>query len=406
MCKKQYNEIALALPLFGYSFCLFLSKLTGIINLGILGGCVVCFFVIRFMSGMPFKKRLATDQLSLLFPYAVLLIMIALSFIYTVDSSYQNLKINLFITWLGIFVLSINSFDKEVERFDYESFLLLCFFLFVPHFSNATEHGSHLSPYQVWKIYSILNDGIRGHDFDIITATRISGIGILAYCIYMIDFNLKKVYLIGLLLFFVVMLIICQTRQSVVALALAIFLFGVYNFLKEGKKNYIGIVIGVLFMSYSLFNYLHYLNEHGVKSRIVSNAEGSSEEGTGRERIWNSAYEYINSNGDSVGFGNFKLVAHTHDYPHNIFLELFIEVGSFSVVLFLFILAYIFYELYRVFFIYEENTKLELFLIFATIYFIGLAQFSVDLPRNLAFFYTFALYVFIKSNKERSEGYE
>ncbi len=404
--QKLYNEIALALPLFGYSFCLFLSKLTGIINLGILGSIVVLFFIIRLIGGLHFKNRLNAGQIAILLPYAILLVLIVFSFIYSVDNGYQNLKIQLFLTWLAIFVFSIHTFDKGIKEFNFEAFLLLSFFLFVPHFSNATDKGISLSPYKVWQVYSILNDGIRGHDFDIITATRISGIGILAYLIYLLDFELKKTYLLFPLLFFAVMLIICQTRQSIAALALAIVLFVLYNFIKEGTKNYLGIGLGIVFISYSIYNYLHYLEDNGVKSRIVSNVEGTSEEGTGREHIWNSAIEYLNTNGAMVGFGNFKIATHTHDYPHNIFLELLIEIGPLSIVVFLFVLLYIIYELYKVFFVYEENTKLELFLIFATVYFLGLAQFSVDLPRNLMFFYTFALFVFTKYNTEREVEYE
>ena len=404
--QKWYNEIALALPLFGYSFCLFLSKLTGIMNLGILGSIVVLFFFIRLIGGLHFKNRLNVGEISILLPYAFLLVLIVFSFIYSINNGYQNLKIQLFLTWLAIFVFSMHTFDKGIKEFHFEAFLLLSFLLFVPHFSNATDKGISLSPYKVWQVYSVLNDGIRGHDFDIITATRISGIGILAYLIYLLDFEIKKAYLIVPLVFFAVMLIICQTRQSIVALALAIVLFVLYNFIKEGTKNYFGIGIGILFISYSLFNYLHYLEDNGVKSRIVSNVEGTSEEGTGREHIWNSAIEYLNTNGATVGFGNFKNAAHTHDYPHNIFLEILIEIGPLAIVLLFIILIYIFFELYKVFFVYEENTKLELFLIFATIYFLGLAQFSVDLPRNLMFFYTFALFVFTKHNKEREVVYE
>ncbi|MEC4049935.1 O-antigen ligase family protein [Flavobacterium sp. SUN046] len=406
MQQKYFNEIVLALPLFGYSFCLFLSKLTGVINLGILGGLVLLLFCFRQLGDLNYKERWNVNKWSILLPYSFLLVLILFSFVYTLDGGYQDLKIQLFLTWLGIFLFSINSFDKSLDEFNFEAFLILSFFLFVPHFSNATDKGISLSPYKVWQIYSVLNDGIRGHDFDIITATRISGIGILAYLIYLLDFNLKKAYLIVLLLFFVVMLIVCQTRQSIVALVLPIFLFVVYNFIKQGKRNYLGLSFGLVFIVYAVFNYVNYLNDNGVKSRIVTNVQGTSAEGTGRERIWHAAIEYINTNGEAVGFGNFKAATHAHDYPHNIFLELFIEVGVLSILVFLVILLYVFYELYKVFFVYTENSKLELFLIFATIYFLGLAQFSVDVPRNLMFFYTFALFVFVKYNKEREVIYD
>ena len=252
-----------------------------------------------------------------------------------------------------------------------------------------------MSPLNVWDTFSVLDDGIRGHNFDIITATRIAGIGLLAFLVYILDFSFKKIYLILFVMFFGIMIVICQTRQSIIALFLPILVLVLYNFGKE-RRNYFGIVIGLLFVAFSINSYLNYSESKGVESRIVSSVEGTSEEGTGREEIWKHALNYIYQDKKTTGFGNFTTFTRSATYPHNIFLEVYIEMGAFSLLILVAIVVLIIVELFKVFFVYENNTKLELFLILATLYYFGLAQFSVDLPRKMSFLITFILFIFIK----------
>jgi hypothetical protein len=61
-------------------------------------------------------------------------------------------------------------------------------------------------------------------------------------------------------------------------------------------------------------------------------------------------------------------------------------------------------ELFKLFFIYEENTTLELILLVLTVYLLLLAQFSSDIPRNILFFLTFILYKQLKLNKNVAES--
>jgi hypothetical protein len=396
--KKQFNELVLALPLFGYSFGLFINKFSSIPNLIILLVIISFLLVFRLLVGyVPFKK-LQLVSLTLNSMYFIFGLMILFSLFGIFSLQYPFFKLQLLVLWVSIFLISINLFDDNIINFNFENFLIISSLLFIPHFSNAKFEGSTLSPKQVWETFSVLDDGIRGYDFDIISATRIAGIGILAYIIFLLDFSRKKAYLTGYLLCFFIMLIICQTRQSIVALFLPIFLYFIYSVYKY-KKNYFGLFVGFLFVIYSVFSYVQYTKNKGVESRIVTSVEGSSSEGTGREYIWNSAFNYINTNGSATGFGNFNHFTHTHNYPHNIFLEVYIEIGVIATFLIIFIIIYIIAEVYKVFFVYKDNSKLELFLIFSTLYFLGLAQFSVDISRNLTFFYTFALFVFIKNYK-------
>ena len=62
----------------------------------------------------------------------------------------------------------------------------------------------------------------------------------------------------------------------------------------------------VSFLFYSVISYLQYTESKGVESRLVTTVEGSGDEGTGRENIWNSAFEYINKNDTITDYNNGK----------------------------------------------------------------------------------------------------
>ncbi len=390
--QKKINELILAFAIFGYSYTLFINKLTGIVNLGLILAIVSCFFALQIILGAQLIKKSFNATIVL---YLLFFLTIVFSFFGIYTQSYQLFKFQLLILWFLIYFVSLISLDENVLKFDFESFLIISTFLFIPHFSNAEYEGATLSPLNVWDTFSVLDDGIRGHNFDIITATRIAGIGLLAFLVYILDFSFKKIYLILFVMFFGIMIVICQTRQSIIALFLPILVLILYNFSKE-RRNYFGIAIGLLFVTFSINSYLNYSESNGVESRIVSSVDGSSEEGTGREMIWEQAMLYINQEGSTTGFGNFTTFTRSATYPHNIFLEVYIEMGAFSLLILVAIVVLIIVELFKVFFVYENNTKLELFLILGTLYYFGLAQFSVDLPRNISFLFTFILFIFIK----------
>jgi len=390
--KKRNNELILAFTLFGYSFTLFINRITGVTNLALILAFISLFFGIQIFLGVQ-KLKLKFHLIIIL--YLLFFLLIFYSFFEMYSLSYQLFKFQLLITWSLIFIISFLSYDRTIYKFNFEHFLIIGTFLFIPHFSNAEYDESTLSPKQVWSTFSVLDDGIRGHNFDIITATRIAGVGVLAFIIYLLDFSIKKTYLITLIVYFGVMIVICQTRQSIAALSLPLFLFFIYNYLKN-SRNYFGVIVGTLFSLFSIYSYISYTESEGVESRIVTSTDGSSNEGTGREAMWAKAISYIEQEGGSIGFGNHATFVRPATYPHNIFLEVYIEMGVISFMLLIGIFILIIYEIFKVFFIYKSNTKLELFLILATVYYFGLAQFSVDLPRNLTFLYTFILYIYLK----------
>lgn len=396
--NKNHNEIALAIPLFGYSFGLLVNKLVGLPNLFVIVLLSAIIFAYRMFFFFNGKTKINANHRILIFLYGIFLVSILFSIFQFYQDSYTTLKLQLFGMWFLIYMLSFNSFDDDLKSFNYERFLILIFLFFVCHFSNATDAGLTLSPYKVWTTYSVLDDGIRGHDFDIISATRIAGAGILAYLIYIYDLKKEKIYLYVLGAFFVMMVIICQTRQSVASIGLPLMLFILYVLMKS-KTSLFKTISAILGFVALFFVYMNYLESNNVESRIVTSTGGNSEEGTGREGVWEDAVKYINSDQSSVGFGNYGRFTNSYSYPHNIFLEIYVELGFISFLFFCLIVLYVMYESMKLFFDKREATNLELFLILASIYYIGLAQFSADFSRNLMFFHTFSLYIAIRYNK-------
>jgi len=400
--KQQYNEIALAIPLFGYSFGLLLNKITGVPNLFYILLLIALLLGYRLFFFFNGRTKINVNQNVLIVFYAAFLLSILFSLFQFYQESYPILKLQLFGMWLLIYLLSFNTFDKQTADFNYENFLILIFLFFVSHFSNATDDDDvTLSPFRVWTTYSVMDDGIRGHNFDIISATRIAGAGILAFFIYIYDLQKKKLFLFVLLTFFVLMLIICQTRQSVAAIAFPIGIFGLYVLIKA-KTSFFKIMLTIVVFLFGFISYTNYLSKNEVNSRIIKSAGGTAAEGTGREGIWATAISFINSDKSSVGFGNYQRFTGSATYPHNIFLEVYVEMGLISFIILCLIVIYILFETNKIFFAKNELSNLELFLILGTIYYLGLAQFSADLPRNMMFMLTFALYIVIKHQNKKS----
>jgi len=400
---NKFNEILLAIVFFGFSFFSLVSITFNVPNIGLIIASIFLIFLYRFyVNWRPFEKLPLTNNKFILLTYSILFILIVYSISNSFILKYQLFKIELLYTWFLIFIFAINSFDKNIVNFDYDSFLTLSFFLFVPHFALPTEDGLTQSPQEMWEIFSIKSSGLRGTGFDIITASRYAGLGLLTFMVYIFDVKIEKLYLYPMVGFFVIMLIICQTRQALAAAILPILIYLSFNII-HNKKNYLGLVLSIILSGYLLFNYINYLDENNVETRLVENVEGNADEGTGREFIWDSAWLLITKNQTNLGFGNFKFYALTHDYAHNIFLELWIEAGGLSALILLIISLYMFIEVIKVLFIYKKTNNFSLLLLLASVYYFTVSQFSVDISRNLNFFFTFALYLTsIKSTKKVS----
>ncbi len=177
-----------------------------------------------------------------------------------------------------------------------------------------------------------------------------------------------------------------------------------YDFVKS-KGNIYKTAIIIFLMLFSTIKYLNFIEENNFKSRIVETAQTEGEiDSSGRDGILNTSLNFIATNDVGVGFGNYYYFVRAHVYPHNIYVETIIEIGWLAFFILVFLTFMIIVELFKLFFIYEENTTLELILLVLTVYLLLLAQFSSDIPRNILFFLTFILYKQLKLNKNVAES--
>jgi O-antigen ligase len=307
--------------------------------------------------------------------------------------SYQNFKIEIFTIWAFIYIVSLNIVNVSIYQFDFKILIFLSFILFMPIIAELDE-----SFIETWNIYSAIQRGLRG-EFDIISATRISGTGILGLIVYyMLEKNRNYLLLLFFPLF-IGLMIICQTRQSIVSLFFPLILLFVFDLIKT-KFNIIKLLVIILSISYLINNYINYVEENNYESRLLESAEsGSDIDSSGRDNIWDETLLFISKNDVAIGFGNYPNLVKSHNYPHNIFLEIIVELGWIAFFIFVIFCFLLIIELYNMFKKANAYSSIEVYFLLLTLYFLFLAQFSFDISRNLSFFYTFIMFKIINKNK-------
>lgn len=394
--KNKINEVVLALTIFGYIFFQIPSKQFGLTNILLLMGGLSLLLFYQIIIKWKNNKLNVLDNKLILGLYASLFLLVVFSMTNSYMLFYPNFKQNLFFLWTLIYLISINSFNKQIINFDYYFFINISFFLFLPIFSLIDIDGSSYSPLEAWSVFSITSSGLRGTGYDSIQSARISGIGVIIIIISLFNLKKDKIHQLIFLPYFLIMLIICQSRQVFLAVVFALFIKTIYSVINRKISKFNLVIILFLFV-FSTIKYISYLSENNVESRVGSSFEDGENAETGRESIWEASFMAIGNGQTGVGYGNFFNVAYVHFWPHNINLELLIEVGLVSFLILLIFYIYLFNEIIKNAFKHLE--ELSSFLLLVTIYFIIVAQFSFDFSKNLLFLFTFFLFLTIEKLK-------
>lgn len=386
--KNNYtNEVIVSFSLFGFSFCAGLSQLLQTPNLILFA---LFSFLLLFLSKLVVRK---TDFLSLNNPlliitYLVFFLSIIFSMVYTEFYEYQTLKINLFITYTAVYGFSLLSISSsKLKSFNYTRFLLLSVVLFLPHYSLISSDNGASSPYEIWTSFSSLANGLRTINFDVITASRISGAGFTIAIFFLLSNFRKYFWTIPILLIFTILLINSQTRQGIISMVLAVLVYFVYRLLNS-KKSYGSFILPIALVGAAVYKYMSFSEENETNSRILNNSDDN-----GRSLVFEQTVNYIEQRGSLIGFGNYSGKINEFHYPHNIFLEAFIELGYLGFVALLSIILIIIIYSYRIVVLNKMAGEMSVLLLMLTIYFLTTAQFSADIPRNMLFLYTFILFV-------------
>jgi hypothetical protein len=222
-----------------------------------------------------------------------------------------------------------------------------------------------------------------------IRSGRLAGIFLL-YAILFTNFSkiIKLLFFFSLLL----LMILIGNRGSVVVVLFILFIF-------INKKYILGLTLILIYIILALtlkYDILMIINDTIFSGKFQG--LGSSE----RLITWQTALYNI----DTVGFfgngigGFYELIVpgkgHV-DYPHNIGLEIFYELGYIAFFIYLFTI----YLLIKKAFIYDQLIFIEKFLYISSIYYILVAQLSGNMYMNINSFSFIIMFFLIHYNRKR-----
>ncbi len=253
-------------------------------------------------------------------------------------------------------------------------------------------------------IFFILDSTQRPASFsaDTIGIGRTSGIGILylSFLIVSTGKNLTKYFL--LLAIFFISLIGAASKGPIFAVffcLMLLFFLGQYKSKRFWKTAF--FVLGpVIILITLLFPYFPQLTT--IKLLRVLNVQFTDPSTNTRVESYTETFEQILSNPFGVGLGNFSEHIQVYDYgeiinyPHNIFLEVFIEGGWLPGVFFLLI---VFMAILRSFNKIKWFKRVTMLLFLVLIFLSVNALFSFDLNGNRLFFVLISISLVWKETK-------
>ena len=301
-----------------------------------------------------------------------------LSLQWTSAPYYGIRKIYLTIIFLIIGILSANLF--RVNRLKFLKFSGIIFFgvlliLIFFDFNKIIENS--LSSVNRYRINEQTNSN---------TIAVFFGLGtIISLYNYLVLKGITRFFFLFSTLLFIFFSIFNGSRGNLLALILSFFLVNILYF-KKNYTNYLkfltfAIVLILIFINTDFFQ--NSLDNYYISSRFFSEKSyGSLDERYISYRLVFSNIDFKILFGNGIGdFGNLLTGKDSTAYPHNIFLEIFYELGLFFLIIFFSILLSVYRKSLRL----KKINKLSydlLFVINLVIYFLFFAQSSGDITDN------------------------
>ncbi|MCR9849264.1 O-antigen ligase family protein [Vibrio antiquarius] len=384
---------------------------------------LVCFLVLTTRTLLEFilAFTLFGQSITHIMPIPFSLIIIALGgitftyFLVKYNKWYINLKVLSFTIILGVFYfVSAFQIDSEYGLFKVKYLLLYCLFFVMVYpylihksYSNYKINMSVFLLYgvvlissifiltgNVFEVFGTYNPtsngiGLRAiSEYDSIYFGRSAGL-LLFISVFSLEAKNKNTVLVCCCSFILAsfLLYFSQTRQGFIAL-LAITLIYLFFY---ANNNIIRLTLGmVASFSFFLFRGVSLVDESGRLSINFDN----------RSSHWSNSIEIISANPIfGKGIGNY--MDGLAVWPHNIFLEILVELNLGFVIAFSFLLSYCIYVSLK-----NLNSKIKQcsFLSYLLIYYILCAQISADFSRNTALFFSMIVILIFNSrtfNHER-----
>ena len=266
-------------------------------------------YSIRFIFDVFFKDVVVLGYTkSYIINYFFLLIILPIT---AIISNRKRPNIKKFISYLWIFTILANIFSVAyflVNGLDIE-------FIYSSRAEVRSEDGNS----------TILNPITIGH----------LGVSLLLQVIWRFK-NTNSLLILLLVPFGIINLIISASRGPVIVLLIILFLIIIRKVISN-NRNWIMILIGILFTYYFVIN--KYQNDIYIIERILSTTESYGEES--RFTIWNCA---LNDFLNNPIFGN-SIITCGGNYPHNIFLEILMSTGFVGFILFIILFSYLIFKI-------------------------------------------------------------
>lgn len=365
LLRNNFVELIIAFVLFGDSLA------------GIISGLNLPYSILMFL--VCFSTLILVDFNRVKFDIRIILIFIILILLYlfasfTISSDYGEYKLKYYLYSMFSFAalypfLSFKLLDVNF-KFDIASFTISCLLFFSSVF---VTYGSLK---YLWLNYNpeIEHIGLRAiKNFSSIGFGRSAGLLSLIAFYSVISFrkqwNLVVVFVVTFTQSFI-LLYLTQTRQGMVALYLSFFVC-IYCYMKNKKA---AVVSGVLLFIVSLINILASSIEDS--GRMQFNFDNRSEH-------WqNSIDQILSSPVIGKGIGNY--VEGLWYWPHNLFLEMLVEI---NILYFIFFILLLFICVITCLKLSKYPDVFNGLIISMFFYIFICSQVSADIPRNTVIFF-------------------
>ena len=209
-------------------------------------------------------------------------------------------------------------------------------------------------------------------------------------------FDPLKKYRLILFPLFILVALFTGSRGPLVALFFTLSIFFLFNFRKLFFKTI--TLISALFISVYLTGVGKYLQDYSTVVRVLRFFTGESTSTSGRSSLFNLAFRDIIDNPLGVGIGNWMHNSLEHQYlmimqfkyPHNIILEIFIEMGVIVGLLFIIYTLFVLIRAKRLLRYSSQNSILFVF-VYMLIFLLFNAQLSGDLSDSRLLFVVMAV---------------
>ncbi|MHA7108845.1 O-antigen ligase family protein [Sunxiuqinia elliptica] len=366
--RKRINEIILAIVFLGNPFIVFIGNLINITATNI------------YIASIPISLAyLALTQRKVpysILSYSIVLIMlICLLLLQTTRSQhveYGTYKLIYFLIYFTASAIPILALDMSKEI---DIRVLLTFATLFYCFLYINLELSVIKTIQ----FSLINPfGLRGLEkFDAIGSPRLSSVGLIgiAYCL-IYEKRINYLIIIISTIIFSVILIFSETKQAIFASIFCIFLL-TYNYFSF-KKQIIKFHSIILFLFLAIYIWIWDSLE------IILSYSRLTDLGSTFERFthWTNSIKTISEfpiMGIGLGsYGDFY-------WPHNIFLESWVELGLFGLLIVFSITGILGVKIFESLKKNNSNPIIKLISLWAVFYLLT-AQVSADIARNYILF--------------------